>query len=191
MKKILCMLLACVLCVSALGGCQMGYPEWVIEDFYGYDEDGNLDKEYLEEKEANEDSSFYLKTYIDREKLYTYRGLKPGDSVDVLIEKYPVDDFLCYYSSKLDEKKQEAYENEPKKAMKEETEDITIWLEYCVFVDKDGKLHPCSSRSSRERENMVRNNTDIEMMCVLSFCVEERQVQVIALDHQARDIILR
>ena len=52
MKKILCMLLACVLCVSTLGGCQVEYPEWVIEDFYGYDEDGNLDEEYLKEKEA-------------------------------------------------------------------------------------------------------------------------------------------
>ena len=193
MKKILCMLLACVLCVSALGGCQVEYPEWVIEDFYGYDADGNLHKDYLKVREERWEAFSYIGDATDQELLYTYRGLKPGDSVDTLIRKYPVDDFHFYLGSNMDEKKQEAYEKDLKKAMREETEsasDLYIWLEYYVYVDKDGEIHPSSSTSSWERRNEVLNNTDIEMAYYLSIRVGERQVLNISFGQETRDAIL-
>ncbi len=67
MKKILCMLLACVLCVSALGGCQGGKEPWTLEDFSVYDEDGNL------VEELPTDTSF-------KDEQYTKRGICRGRS---------------------------------------------------------------------------------------------------------------
>ena len=49
MKKILCMLLACVLCVSTLGGCQGGKEPLADDDFEYYDENGQM-QEFDEEE---------------------------------------------------------------------------------------------------------------------------------------------
>ena len=77
--------------------------------------------------------------------------------------------------------------------MREETEsasDLYIWLEYYVYVDKDGEIHPSSSTSSWERRNEVLNNTDIEMAYYLSIRVGERQVLNISFGQETRDAIL-
>ena len=193
-KKILCMLLACVLCVSTLGGCQVEYPEWVIEDFYGYDEDGNLDEEYLKEKEAANGGSFYFgRIYIDPENLYTYRGLKIGDSVDTLIEKYPVDDFELSLGGYPDvyEKRREAYEKDRKKAMKEETEKfnhIHVALSYYMYADKDDKIRPFSSKDDQqERVDEIRYNSDVEMIYHLRIYVGEGAVKAITVGQTTKD----
>ena len=79
MKKILCMLLACVLCVSALGGCQGEQKEpWTLEDFSVYDEDGNL------VEELPTDTSF-------KDEQYTKRGICRGDPMSKLLELYPLE----------------------------------------------------------------------------------------------------
>ena len=193
-KKILCMLLECVLCVSTLGGCQVEYPEWVIEDFYGYDEDGNLDEEYLKEKEAANGGSFYFgRIYIDPENLYTYRGLKIGDSVDTLIEKYPVDDFELSLGGYPDvyEKRREAYEKDRKKAMKEETEKfnhIHVALSYYMYADKDDKIRPFSSKDDQqERVDEIRYNSDVEMIYHLRIYVGEGAVKAITVGQTTKD----
>lgn len=78
MKKILCMLLACVLCVSALGGCQEGKEPWTLEDFSIYDEDGNMTQE-LPNEQTLKDADF------------TKRGLHGRDSVSKLLELYSLE----------------------------------------------------------------------------------------------------
>ena len=79
MKKILCMLLACVLCVSTLGGCQGEQKEpWTLEDFSVYDEDGNL------VEELPTDTSF-------KDEQYTKRGICRGDPISKLLELYPLE----------------------------------------------------------------------------------------------------
>ena len=79
MKKILCMLLACVLCVSALGGCQGEQKEpWTLEDFSIYDEDGNMTQE-LPNEQTLKDADF------------TKRGLHGRDSVSKLLELYSLE----------------------------------------------------------------------------------------------------
>ncbi len=194
MKKILCMLLACVLCISTLGGCQGEYPEWVIEDFYGYDEDGNLDEEYLKEKEVANGGSFYFgRIYIDPENLYTYRGLKIGDPVDDLIKKYPVDDFALSLGGYPDvyEKRREAYEKDRKKAMREEMEKfeyVRADLRYFVYADKDGKIRPFSSRDDQqERVDEIRYNNDVEMIYSLRISVGEGKVKAITVRQDTKD----
>ena len=79
MKKILCMLLACVLCVSTLGGCQGEQKEpWTLEDFSIYDEDGNMTQE-LPNEQTLKDADF------------TKRGLHGRDSVSKLLELYSLE----------------------------------------------------------------------------------------------------
>ena len=77
-KKIVCILLACVLCVTALGGCQGQKEPWSLEDFSVYDENGNMIKE-LPSEETLKDGA------------YTKRGLHRGDSVSKIIELYPLE----------------------------------------------------------------------------------------------------
>ena len=82
MKKIICMLLACVLCVTALGGCQGQKETWSLEDFSVYDENGNMIEEL-----PSEDS-------LLGKDVYTKRGLHPEDPVSKLMELYPLEGAL-------------------------------------------------------------------------------------------------
>ena len=73
------MLLACVLCVSTLGGCQGEQKEpWTLEDFSIYDEDGNMTQE-LPNEQTLKDADF------------TKRGLHGRDSVSKLLELYSLE----------------------------------------------------------------------------------------------------
>ena len=93
MKKILCMLLACVLCVSVLGGCQGEQKEpWTLEDFSVYDEDGNL------VEETPTDNTF-------KQAEYTKRGVCQGDSVSKLMELYPLEGFGYRFNDQETQKK--------------------------------------------------------------------------------------
>ena len=78
-KKIVCILLACVLCVTALGGCQGQKEPWSLEDFSVYDENGNMIEEL-----PSEDS-------LLGKDVYTKRGLHPEDPVSKLMELYPLE----------------------------------------------------------------------------------------------------
>ncbi len=84
MKKIICMLLACVLCVTALGGCQ-GQKEPITEDdFKYYNENGQI-QNFKEEDKVHTVSKGEK---IAGKTLQTKRGVKLGDPMSVIAEKY-------------------------------------------------------------------------------------------------------
>ena len=85
MKKIICMLLACMLCVTALGGCQ-GQKEPITEDdFKFYDENGQI-----QNLTQGDFFSYYMSQAekIAGKTLQTKRGVKLGDPMSVIAEKY-------------------------------------------------------------------------------------------------------
>ncbi len=84
MKKIICMLLVCVLCVTALGGCQ-GQKEPITEDdFKYYNENGQI-QNFKEEDKVHTVSKGEK---IAGKTLQTKRGVKLGDPMSVIAEKY-------------------------------------------------------------------------------------------------------
>ena len=86
MKKILCMLLACVFCVSTLGGCQGGKEPLADDDFEYYDENGQV-QEFDEEEHV---TTMSRGEEIAGKTLQTKRGVKIGDPISVIAEKYDV-----------------------------------------------------------------------------------------------------
>lgn len=86
MKKILCMLLACVLCVSTLGGCQGGKEPLADDDFEYYDENGQM-QEFDEEEHV---TTMSRGEEIAGKTLQTKRGVKIGDPISMIAEKYDV-----------------------------------------------------------------------------------------------------
>ena len=176
MKKIICMLLVCVLCVTALGGCVVDLKEpLTVEDFYVYDRDGKITEEfqeYMDNLGSSSGTAFMMKG--ER----TYRGIKEGDHAEDVLEKYPIE-FFKVTDGVLEEEQQEIVDsyNGNVRRMLADAEKIPFFgIEVHVWVDKEGKCHVYSGSTGD-----IADNEEAVSTWMLSFFFKEDEIRSVAI----------
>ena len=181
MKKIICMLLACMLCVTALGGCTRGSASLTKEDFYTYDEVGNVIEE--------ESGSF--RKMIEGWKVYDYpdysgnpnypdwhtkRGIYVGDSAYKILFLYPMDEAECFGYDQNDDEKLNQYDTISEKIQHSGEIARGIEIFFGVVEDKEGKLF-----TYKEVEEGLVDETNIVRKSYLAFTIKDKKVYSIVL----------
>ncbi|MFR8003804.1 MAG: hypothetical protein ACLU62_12940 [Hydrogeniiclostridium sp.] len=180
MKKILCMLLACVLCISTLGGCQGEQKEpWTLEDFSIYDEDGNLVEE-LPEHEMIVSS---------KDHLYTKRKIHPDMKASEIAKVYPLENAIIRNNMDVEktiewQKKYKTVEDLLNSGDKFDFNDDAIeYIQIVVaFTEQNGKLEPITEYSN----GYPVRNKDKNYLEMVFWINEELEIDGISMDYKQK-----
>ena len=174
MKKIICMLLACVLCVTALGGCQGQKEPWSLEDFSLYDQEGNLVEEFPNYENIG--------NLVGKENWCTKRGVKWGDPASKIMEEYPLENAVVRYDV---EREKSVELHEKYNTVEEFIKDIknaptsarSVTQIVIAFTEQDGKLIPAEYNEKVFEPYRDKENAFLEMI----FWLEGETIKMITV----------